>query len=129
MPVLHRPQTVTHGGVAIAKAQSFGWTEQAIATPSMGDDDTYPTAIIEGGVGVGATATSTDADCGLAPFRKTTLSTIFQVAQGSTAKITISNAMYLGGSVSTGGGEPNANHSWIAYSADGTTTPIAITGA
>ena len=130
MPVLHKPYTITHDSTAISKAQSLSWTEQGSAVPSMGDKDTYPSAVIPVGIACAVQATSTDAAPGITELDEaSTLTALFQVAQGSTAKITILNATYLGGSVTMGPGEPSVTHSWIPRSADGTTSPISITGA
>ena len=135
MPVLHKPNTVTHtpaSGTAktISKVQSASWSEQGSAIPSMGDKDIYASAVIPVGVACAVSVTSTDADCGITKLQEATALTMkFQVAQGTSATLTVLNATYLGGSVTMGPGEPSVTHAWLPRSDDGTTTPISITGA
>ncbi len=130
MPVLHRPYSVTHSDVTISKVQDFSWSEQGSAMPSMGDADTYASAVIPGGIGCAVQATSTDVDPGITVLSEaSTLTASFKVAQATTATITILNCTYLGGSKSVGAGEPNSTHAWLPRSADGTTTPISISNA
>jgi len=132
MPILHKPHNVQHDSTSITKIQDFGWTEQGTAIPSRGDRDTYASAVIPVGVDCSVTATSTPMGSGLDITmldEASTLTAHFQVAQGTSATVTILNATYLGGTKSIGAGEPNVTNAWLPRSADGTTTPISITGA
>ncbi len=137
MAHLYNPSAVAFGGTtngAISQATQVTINEGGGATPVGDDNDTWNTGVIPGMGTVSATVAANDMDAGgsnLSLFNYTSLTATFQVAQGSTASMVIAKAMYhgKGGGIGYGGGAAAATYNFMGYSADGTTNPIAWTGA
>lgn len=133
MAIIANPKSVTWSGKTFPECTAVSWSHAGAAVPVGGDGDTYPTAIVPGMAAVNVTVSCNDVDTGTGAatlYVDTALSITFEIAQSTSATLSIANAMYVGDGGSAGYGAPGTTtYSFQAFSSDGTTNPITWSGA
>jgi len=128
---IHNPNTVKHGAVQMENAVSVSVSEN-MAAALVGDEaHVYPTACVDGMVSESINVGCNDLGAAIASGAYTSLSAIFAVVDGSTAKMVCTRAKAIGNTKNAayGGVAGNATYMFYGVSSDGTTNPISWTGA
>jgi len=137
MPVISHPRSVSVGAVVIGQVSQVSWGRAGNATPVYNDADTYPSALVPGGVAVNSSVVANDIcpalSLGMTIYGETTttgVSVTFSVAQGSTAKVLIGNSMFLGEGGGAGHGVAGSvTYNFAHWGTGGSTNPVKWTGA